>query len=192
MWLQGVFLSTHPKVERRQVFLPLTLPPKLKQDLYFLLKEMCTASGTWAESEITLLEQQCDSIKAKISTGLDKFLENKIPEDVWLQKQSEWQQELAVIERKIQEYQSGNLKDLYDPAKATLEKVADIHQLYLSSSDGFKRASLLQQVVLNLKVTKEKLYPVYRKPYIHSRISTQGELGVPRGIRTPVLALKGP
>jgi site-specific DNA recombinase len=172
-----------------EIFLPLRWPEQLKKDVYLLLKEMSAESKAWIQDEVTRLEHRRDELKAKISSGLDKYLEGKIPEELWVQKSREWQRELTAIEQRLDNYQNNHTEG-YDAVRATIEKAATLYDVYLSLSDGFERDALVRKVVSNLKLTREKLDPVYRKPYSYIANFKPKEDWRPQGDSNPRFGLE--
>ncbi len=147
-----------------EVLVPLRWPKETIERAYCLLKDLEGEKGAWAQTEIERLKRQQEILKTKLSQGMEKYLEGKIPENLWLEKSSEWNQELHRNEARIKE-----LLDLgfqpFDLARSIIDSIVGIHKTYLKEKDRFKRGQILKNVTFNLFVTHEKVVPVYKKPF---------------------------
>lgn len=65
-----------------EVLLPLKWPDWLQEEVQGLLDEALSNQGAAREQEISRLERQKSELEAKLSQGLDKFLEGKVPENL--------------------------------------------------------------------------------------------------------------
>lgn len=115
---------------------------------------MSTESTAWTQHELTRLEHRRDELGAKISAGFEKYIENKIPEELWAQKSQEWQRELTAIEQRLHNCQNIPVEG-FDAVQATIEKATKLYNNYLSLSDRFERDALVRKVVSNLN-SREK------------------------------------
>ena len=95
--------------------------------------------------------------------GYADKLDGKISEERWLRLDREWETSIAKIEDQLQ-LLSSITEPRLDEANATFELLESAPSLYLRQ-DPEEQASLLRTLLSNCYVSREKLVPVYKKPF---------------------------
>jgi site-specific DNA recombinase len=93
---------------------------------------------------------------------LDK-LDGRVPEELWLRKSAEWQQEEQQVLMAIEGLKRAGPERLLDGVRM-LELANKAYFLYLKQPPA-EKAKLLKLVLSNCSVDATSIYPTYRKPF---------------------------
>ena len=109
------------------------------------------------------LVQRLAAVRKRMDQAYQDKLDDKIPEDFWERKMSEWRAEEQSIQIAISSLQESSA-DRILPAKRILELANKAYSLYLTQNPA-EQAKLLRLVLLNCSIDGLSVYPSYRKPF---------------------------
>ncbi len=182
----------------------ISIDPSLVEWIKQALKASHHEEAKFHKAAVDDLRRQMTRLENRLSQIYIDKIDGVISDEEWKQLHARFLAELDDIKRRLDSHTRANL-EYYEQGAVILELAQDAYTQYLAQNDSEKR-KLLEFVLSNCLVKGAEFVPVYRQPFdllaVYNRAKTKkdgnpGEnhrpinFGVPKGIRTPVTAVKG-
>jgi hypothetical protein len=153
------------------------------------LKESLFDTREFSKEKQTALQAQSEKIKVRLDKLYVDKLDGNISNEFWLEKKTQWINELDEIENLLHDFNNAD-KKYYDKGIKILELVRNAYKAY-SRQNHVEKRKMLKFLLSNCTLKDKKVSYDYNLPFAYFVNFDSYQEKYPKGLRMTIQNLKG-